>query len=259
MNYPFAGATISFLRGHMDAYAYRRFLVSQSQNYPREMYYALMNLLSSHDVVRIRTALSRDVDPAHLSREDQAAYTVSAEEDRRGGALQRIAVAIQFALPGIPAVYYGDEVGMTGMLDPFNRQPYQPRDTALMEHYKKLSALRNENRALQTGHAVFYSTNGNVLGIMRFILNGRDAFGNPGTDDFILMVCNPADISHRIVIDLHAEKECLTQAQVNAFREIAWSRAISVNGANDLDISGGLLEISLPPLSAEYYRLTWTS
>ena len=69
MNYPFRNAAIDFALGRIDAYSLRDFLISQQLNYPKPMYYALMNLLGSHDVERIRTALSCDVNIRSHSRE----------------------------------------------------------------------------------------------------------------------------------------------------------------------------------------------
>ena len=185
------------------------------------------------------------------------------DEDLLGGLLTRIAVAIQFALPGIPSVYYGDEVGMTGLLDPFNRQPWQVQDDRLEGYYRQLAALRRSSRALRTGHAAFYSTNGNVLGVLRFVLGGRDAFGVPGEDEVIIMVCNPSPHVHRIVIDLRSEKECLTEKQLTALRSFHWEKAVPISGfdpdsAPAIPIQRGLLEISLAPHAALYYRLEWT-
>ena len=85
------------------------------------MYYSLTNLLSSHDVPRIRTALSTSIDPHSLSREQQASFVISDSQNRRGALRQRLAAALQFCIPGVPCVYYGDEKGMNGFLDPFNR------------------------------------------------------------------------------------------------------------------------------------------
>ncbi|MDR2157156.1 MAG: glycoside hydrolase family 13 protein [Clostridiales Family XIII bacterium] len=257
MNYPFAEHTAAFLLGRMDAFAYRRFLVSQHQNYPKEMYFALMNLLSSHDIARIRTVLATGIDVRNVPREDQARFAVTEEQERRGAALQRIAATIQFALPGIPAVYYGDEVGMNGLLDPFNRKPYEVRDESMEVFYRKLARIRNENPVMRTGNALFYSTNGNVIAILRFILGGRDAFGNPADDRMILTACNPSERPHRIVIDLRAEKECLTNEHWEIFRSMEWRRAVGLTNQTDGDIKGGLLDISLPPSGAEMYELIW--
>ncbi|MDR1028135.1 MAG: glycoside hydrolase family 13 protein [Clostridiales Family XIII bacterium] len=255
MNYPFAERTVAFLLGRVSASAYRRFLVSQSQNYPKEMYFSLMNLLSSHDIARVRTVLGTGVDAGSLSREEQARFILTEEQDRRGAALQRVAAAIQFALPGIPAVYYGDEVGMNGLLDPFNRLPYTIRDEEITEFYRTLMRIRNENPAMRTGDAVFFSTDGGVVGILRFQLGGRDAFGKPAADQVIFTACNPSDRSLRIVIDLWAERECLTKADEALFRSRVWLRAVGLTHTKTAHVMGGLLDIVLPPFGAEMYEL----
>lgn len=226
MNYPFAVNTTAFLLGHIDVFAYRRFLVSQNQNYPKEMYYTLMNLLSTHDVARIRTVLGSELNGRGVDRDVQAYFQLSDRRNHRGGLLQRIAAAIQFALPGIPAVYYGDEVGMTGMLDPFNRRTFKEEDKKLAAWYRALIRIRNAYHAMGTGHAAFYSGDGNVIAILRYCLGGADAFGHLAPAQAVLTVCNPSDVSHRIVIDLRAETDCMPLDQAARMQETDWDRAI---------------------------------
>jgi glycosidase len=171
--------------------------------------------------------------------------------------LQRIAAALQFALPGIPSVYYGDEVGMTGMLDPFNRQTYREEDADILDYYKTLGRLRNDEAVMGTGKALFYSTNGNVVGVLRYNLGGRDAFGNEVENRVILTVVNPSVRSHKIVIDLHQEKECMDSESLALFRDTAWKRADSLLTDSSIGIKGGLLEIALPPYTTEIFGLVW--
>ena len=58
---------------------------------------------------------------------------------------------LQFTLPGAPTVYYGDEVGMEGYADPFNRRtyPWGREDEELLAHYRRLGQLRRDNPALR--------------------------------------------------------------------------------------------------------------
>ena len=84
-NYPFRNALVSFLTGKTDAHALKDFFIAQAVNYPRPFYYALMNLLSSHDIERIRTALSVRIDPHELTREQQAGFAVSDSQRQEGG------------------------------------------------------------------------------------------------------------------------------------------------------------------------------
>jgi glycosidase len=260
MNYPFLNQTVAFLRGETDAIFFRKFLVSQRLGYPKEMVYALMNLLSSHDVVRLRTALSRSSgsrDAHEMTRAEQAAFSLTAEEYARGGRLQKLAAAIQFSVPGMPCVYYGDEVGMTGLLDPFNRRPWHEDDAQMADWYRALAELREKHPVMQAGHVLYYSTNGDVLGILRYTYDMRDAFGAPLESDAVLTVVNPTDEAHRIVIDLTQEKECQPEEHWEAFQNTRWLEARSLLGEAAFPLTAGLFAIEIAPLTAEIFRLTW--
>ena len=63
---------------------------------------------------------------------------------------------MQFTLPGVPCVYYGDEAGMEGYRDPFNRAcyPWGREDQSLIEWYRALGALRANHPALREGEFI---------------------------------------------------------------------------------------------------------
>ena len=190
MNYPFRTAVLSFLRGHMDAYGLRDFLIGQQSNYPRPMYYSLMNLLGSHDVDRLRSALSVDFDIRALSREEQLRINFNQPALERALKMEKLAAAIQFAVPGVPSVYYGDEQGMCGVCDPFNRQPFKEGERELFEYYRTLAAQRNSADAMSVGEAEFMAASSNVLMILRYVNRGLDALGLPAEDGAYLTVVN---------------------------------------------------------------------
>jgi cyclomaltodextrinase len=113
--------------------------------YPPQAFHALMNLLSSHDQAR---ALH------HFGWHDDV---TDAATIARAKARLKLAVFFQMTYPGAPTVYYGDEVGVTGGDDPYNRAPYpwadqggQP-DTALLADFKRLIGLRNQHAVLRRG------------------------------------------------------------------------------------------------------------
>ena len=143
------------------------------------MYYALTNLLSSHDVERVRTALSARIDPHEISREQQASFIISDSQNKKGARRQRLAAVLQYCLPGVPCVYYGDERGMNGFLDPFNRGPFAEAPYDLTPDYRQLARLRKSADALQTGHVVFFAPDADCLGVLRYVIGGRDALGRP--------------------------------------------------------------------------------
>ena len=150
MNYPWRNAILSFARGEDDGRQLRRAVLTLAENYPAAVLNANLNLLSSHDVPRALTAL---VDPTDGEREDLAQRTMTAAQLAMGKARLRLATFLQFTLPGAPCIYYGDEAGMTGYRDPFNRAyyPWGKEDLALQGHHRALARLKSQSQALRRG------------------------------------------------------------------------------------------------------------
>lgn len=170
MNYPFRFAIIDFLRWKISAYDLQNFLLCQQMNYPKPLYESLMNLLSSHDVDRIRTALSSEIDIRSLHRDEQMKLEFSEETLKKAVNLEKLAAAVQFAIPGMPSIYYGDEQGMTGVCDPFNRMPFREdsENTGLKDYYTELCHRRIQSDALRIGEAKFSALSDDVLAIFRY-------------------------------------------------------------------------------------------
>jgi 4-alpha-glucanotransferase len=172
MNYPLRAAVLDFMHGHTDAYALRDFLDGQRLNYPEPMYACLMNLMGSHDVERLRTNLSSDIDVKTLQRSEQASFAASPEADERAAKLEKLCAAIQFSLPGVPSIYYGDELGMTGCRDPFNRLPLREGSRSPLEFYKKLSGIRRNN--IMSTYAVSFAACGPDVLLISRVGGGRE-------------------------------------------------------------------------------------
>lgn len=151
MNYPFRTAVTDFALGKASSFELRDFLLSQMYNYPAPMYDCLMNLLGSHDVERLHTLLSCGEDIAALGRDEQSKLSLSAEQSAKGTALQKLCAAIQYAVPGIPCLYYGDEESLDGGRDPFNRAPFEPKMRGLYGFYAELGKLREDSDVLKRG------------------------------------------------------------------------------------------------------------
>ena len=144
MNYIFRSAVLDHAGGGK-----AQQLVAQLEHlreaYPPQAHFALMNLISSHDVARAMHVLGWQ------------AQSADAPEARLAKQRFLLATFIQMTQPGAPLVYYGDEVGLTGGDDPFNRGTYpwpdrggQP-DLALQREVQRLIALRREHRILRQG------------------------------------------------------------------------------------------------------------
>ena len=167
MNYPFRKAVIAFAQGKSDAFELRDFLLSQQHNYPAPMYVSLMNLLGSHDVERLHTALAFDYDVNGLDRAGQSKLRPNKEQSERATALQKLCAAIQYCVPGVPCLYYGDEECLDGARDPFNRAPFEPSGTGLHNFYAKLGELRNASPALYKGSMKVFAPDPQVIVIER--------------------------------------------------------------------------------------------
>ena len=154
MNYPFRKAILGFVRGETGAQDFARTVMTLVENYPRQVLLCNMNLLGSHDTPRILTAL---VDSFDGSREALALRQLT--PGQREIALERLrtATVLQYGLPGCPSIYYGDEAGMEGGKDPFNRRtyPWGREDRRLGQHYGLLGRLRTGHPALRLGDIRF--------------------------------------------------------------------------------------------------------
>ena len=167
MNYPFRTALLSYLAGTFGAEDFRDAMETIRENYPSPAFYGAMNFLSTHDTPRLLTLLGCEQTPA--DRNVRAHYRLSPAERERGTALLKLAALVLYAFPGSPTVYYGDEAGMEGYQDPFNRRtfPWGREDRELQDHYRLLGALRRLCKPLRRGDIRFFQAEDRHLGYTR--------------------------------------------------------------------------------------------
>jgi cyclomaltodextrinase / maltogenic alpha-amylase / neopullulanase len=144
MNYVFRNAVLEYAAGGKASGLVEQ-LEALREAYPPQALHALMNLLSTHDQAR---ALH------HFGWHDGVKdTTVIARAKQR----LLLAVFIQMTYPGAPTIYYGDEVGVTGGDDPYNRATYPWQDVGgkpdltLLAQFKQLTKLRNDHAILRRG------------------------------------------------------------------------------------------------------------
>lgn len=149
MNYPFKNAIIDFVKSGK-AEDLRETVEEICENYPKPSLNCAMNSLGTHDTKRILTVLGGK---EYYSRDERAAAYLSGEELDNAKNLLRLASILQFTLPGVPCIYYGDEAGLSGYEDPFNRccYPWGKEDNELIEWYIALSCARLSCAALSDG------------------------------------------------------------------------------------------------------------
>ena len=192
MNYPFRQHLFDFLMGYIDGNLAQRRLESLRENYPKENFYAMMNLIGSHDVVRALTFLGEAPFYDSMPAIEQSRYRMDDDHYNLGLARLLMATLFQMTYPGVPCVYYGDEIAMQGFKDPYNRRPmnWEHGDSYVLEHYKKYIRERNEHMALQTGELLPLYGSGDILAYARVIRNGHDVFGAKAQNESFVVVFN---------------------------------------------------------------------
>ncbi len=150
MNYPFANAIIEYLNGG-DGKDFINTVLGIIEDYPAESLNVLMNHLGTHDTARILTRLGSSYYPN--SREEQSRCKLSESEYKTAIKKLKLAAVIQYTLPGVPSLYYGDEAGVEGFGDPFCRAgyPWGKENTELIEFYRWLGKVRRENEVFKEG------------------------------------------------------------------------------------------------------------
>ena len=142
MNYPFRTAILEFMRGG-EANKFLSRVGDIVENYPPPVTRLLMNFLGTHDTERVLTALAGE--PANGRGRRWQSETVMTAAQRELGKRRLMAAAVlQYGLPGVPCIYYGDEVGMEGYRDPFNRGcfPWGDEDEELRSWFEALGNVR---------------------------------------------------------------------------------------------------------------------
>ncbi len=161
MHYPFRDYLLDFAaRGKINGSQFSRLIIDLIQKYPAGQEFSQFLTIGNHDTERV--------------------FTVCGEEDAR----VRLVFLLQFAYPGAPVIYYGDEIGMPGGRDPDNRRAFPWSEEkwipGLRSYVKDLIRIRLSSRALRRGQLVPVRSNDPEI----------CAFGRSAPGEQILTVVN---------------------------------------------------------------------
>jgi len=165
MNYLFAGPTIAFAAGdrvdlaQIEGRSYHPYpplfakeygdkIQQVLELYPWEIQLTQLNLLASHDTARLITIAGGDKKSVEL------------------------ATLLLLTFPGSPSIYYGDEVGLPGALDPDSRRGFPLEsdwELDVLDYHKQLIALRHKYCALRTGSYQILLAEGTVYVFARIL------------------------------------------------------------------------------------------
>ena len=200
MNYPLKDAIISYvLSGNTKQL--RETIDLLIDHYPKQTLDVLMNILGTHDTSRILTVLSGKT----CSNKDEMAVTFLTEREKASAKMKlMMAAVLQFTLPGIPCIFYGDENGMEGFIDPFCRRCYDwtKSDNELIAFYKQLGKIRQNNKVFRDGEYM------EIFGDNSCLVYSRQN----GTDDSIYVYVNNSSDVYTMkfdgtYVDLLSEKK----------------------------------------------------
>jgi len=144
-NYPLREYLINFTKGYITSDRFKQKVMSLYENYPRESFYGNINVIGTNDTERILTVLDGNLE------------------------LLRLIVVIQFTLPGVPLIYYGDETALKGGKEPDNRKsyPWGKEDKDLSNFYHKIVNIRNNEDGLKKGDLIIHETDPEVFAFER--------------------------------------------------------------------------------------------
>lgn len=205
MNYEFRRAVLGFVTGvkrnnstdavdnDYTAEEVMKDMERLRERYPEEAFYAMMNLVDSHDTARVLSYLDGILDDRKQTDLDSAFPTYEGTGDT-AKKQQYLVAFLQFTYAGAPTIYYGDEIGMVGADDPDDRRAFEwgQGEQALVEWYAELAAIRASYTALRTGSVEPISgLGGDLLGYVR-----RDS------DNALAVVANRTSAGKTVALNL---------------------------------------------------------
>lgn len=185
MNYLFTAPTIAFTAGDrvdmeqlegrsyypyppLFAPEYGEKIKALLELYPWEIQLTQLNLLASHDTARLLSIAGEDRDSVEL------------------------ATLLLLTFPGAPSIYYGDEVGLPGRLDPDSRRGFPLEihwEKDVLDYHRKLIAIRHNYPALRTGDYQILFAEGTVYVFARTL----------GTEELVIAVNIGTEPAHATV------------------------------------------------------------
>ncbi|GHU53752.1 hypothetical protein FACS1894132_06820 [Clostridia bacterium] len=171
MNYPFKDSISKYVCGG-SANEFVEEVATLLENYPKPSIDVLMNSLSTHDIERAINRFGGE-NCEGKTKEWMAEKFLTPYEYTLGKNRLKVAMVLQFFLPGIPCIYYGDEIGMQGYKDPFNRRcfTWNTIDSDLVDFTKKLSELRNSTDVFKDGATRLNACENSIIGLIRYSPN----------------------------------------------------------------------------------------
>lgn len=221
MNYVFRNAVLGYAKGGSASDATAA-LERIRERYPEEAFYAMMNLVGSHDTTRLLSYLD-GVDDDRNQKEIDKAFPTYKNTSDTAKQRQYLVAFLQFTYAGAPTIYYGDEIGMTGADDPDDRRAFTwgKGSKDLVTWYAKLADIRSQYSALRTGSVEPIDVNDDaIMGYVR-----------SDDNDIITVLGNNADSDKEITVSIGTS---------------APSKITDIVSGTSYDVKDGKVKVKIP-------------
>lgn len=175
MNYPFRASVLPFVTGEQSASDFCCHFMNLAENYPPENFYASLNLLGSHDRERLMNILGGYPIARYGFDHETTYHDLTPEQYELARKRYKMLSILQYMLPGVPDIYYGDETGVQGGSDPDCRRtyPWGKEDQDLVDHFKWLGKFYHSHPCLKNGAFRLSAVNDDILALERYDENER--------------------------------------------------------------------------------------
>lgn len=193
MNYPFTNQVFRLVASQtINAREFTEEMTAIYHSYPTNVFDVTFNLLGSHDTPRIFTDCGEDLARAKLIH------------------------AILLTFNGSPCIYYGDEIGLTGGMDPGCRKcmvwEEEKQNTELLNEIKALISLRKEERLLANdGKFKFLDTAGNENIV---------AYQKYDEKRSVVILINPTDVQQSFTLPFDLKGRTLTDLRTKETTQV---------------------------------------
>ena len=207
MNYPLKDAVINYiLRG--DSKCFEDTCTTLYSHYTPSAANLLMNILGTHDTERILTVLAGETSQG-FTNDELSKRKVYGEQYKEAVKKLKLAYTLIATMPGIPCIFYGDEAGMQGYRDPFNRKPFPwgREDLNLTDFYRRIGHIRICNNVYKDGFIRILRCDKNLLVFARYKKR-----------EFIVTVINRSDNVKFKILSSHTMKELIGDKHVRVIK-----------------------------------------
>lgn len=192
-------------------------------------------LVGNHDKSRFMAFADGDMPDPAITDEEELGWAKPPQVDNpESYEYLKLATAFILAIDGVPMIYYGDEVGLTGAGDPDNRRMMPLEDQlndaqkGVRTHFEKVAKLRHNHPALRYGNRRALVAEGD-----------RYAFVRRHLDDAVLCLWNRGKTEAAFEVNVAPEMP-----------DGSYKDALS---GRTIEVRDGKAAVTVPPLSSAFF------